>query len=196
MVSGRRRTPQGAERNEMEKRWARSAWFAGVALLAAACSATAEPLSQRDLKSPERVEAWLKANKNDLDVKAAQAFFQEGVQSKQQRRWGPALKSFGESALRKPSAPTLIEYAEAHLRLLGEMRARENGYAEHQQRDLASAEQLYRAALAAENVLPELLPRQREETRRNAECLAEFLQAGGVQDACEPLQAYGLKSPR
>ena len=180
----------------MEKLLARSTWFAGAALLVVACSAGAEPLSQQDLKSPERVEAWLKANKQDLDAKAAQDFFQQGVQSKQQRRWGPALKSFGESALRKPSAPTLIEYAEVHLRLLGEMRARDNSYAEYQQRDLTSAEQLYRSALAAENVLPELSSQQREEARRNADCLAEFLRSRGVQDACGPLRAYGLTSVR
>lgn len=176
----------------MEKRMTRPTWFAGAALLVVACSAGAEPLSQQDLKSPERVEAWLKANKQDLDAKAAQDFFQQGVQSKQQRRWGPALKSFGESALRKPSAPTLIEYAEAHLRLLGEMRARDNSYAEHQQRDLTSAEQLYRSALAAENVLPELSSQQRDEALRNADCLAEFLRSPRVLDACEPLRAYGL----
>ena len=167
-----------------------------AALLMVACSAGAEPLSQRDFKSPERVEAWLKANKQGLDIKAAQDFFQQGVQSKQQRRWEPAFKSFGESALRKPSATTLIEYAEVHLRLLGEMRARDNSYAEYQQRDLTSAEQLYRSALAAENVLPELSSQQREEARRNADCLAEFLRSRGVQDACGPLRAYGLTSVR
>ena len=161
-----------------------------------ACSAGAEPLSQRDLKSPERVEAWLKANKQGLDVKAAQDFFQQGVQSKQQRRWGPALKSFGESALRKPSAPTLIEYPEVHLRLFGEKRAREHGYAEHKRRDLTSAEQLHRSALAAENVLPEVSPQQREQTRRSAECLAEYLHSGSAEQACEPLQSYGLQSER
>ena len=180
----------------MEKRMARPTWFAGAALLVVACSAGAEPLSQQDLKSPERVEAWLEANKQDLDVKAAQDFFQQGVQSKQQRRWEPALKSFGESALRKPSAPTLLEYAEVHLRLLGEMRARDNSYAEHQQRDMSSAEQLYRSALAAENVLPELSSQQREDVRRNADCLAEFLRSRGVQDACGPLRTYGLTSVR
>lgn len=179
----------------MRKRMTRSAWFASASLLAAVCSASADPLSQRDLHNPERVEAWLTTNKNALDAKAAQAFFQAGVQSKQQRRWGPALKSFGESAIRKPSAPTLIEYAEAHLRLLGEVRAPETD-AQYTQRDLSSAERVYRSALAAEAVLPELSPQQSEQTRRNADCLAEYLRSGSTQNTCEPLQSYGLKSAR
>lgn len=136
------------------------------------------------------------ANRNALDAQAAQAFFQQGVQSKQQRRWGPALKSFAESALRKPSAPSLVEYAEAHLRLLGEVRAQESGDAPYTQRDLTFAERLYRSALAAEAVLPELSAQQREQTRRNADCLAEYLRSGSAQQACEPLQSYGLKSAR
>ncbi|MCM5679569.1 hypothetical protein M8A51_08490 [Schlegelella sp. S2-27] len=185
--------PPASESRQRKKRRARTAWFAGATLLAAACGAAAAPLSQRDFHHPERVAAWLTANKHALDTKAAQALFQQGIQSKQQRRWGPALKSFGESAIRRPSAPTLIEYAEAHLRLLGEARARENGYAEHQQRDLTSAEQLYRSALAADAAVPELSPQQREQTRRSAGCLAEYVHSGSTQEACEPLQSYGLK---
>ena len=82
----------------------------------------------------------------------------------------PVLRRRSAKARCPSHPPTGIESAEERLRLLGEMRAGD--------------------------VLPELSSQQRDEALRNADCLAGFLRSPRVQDACEPLRAYGLTSVR
>ncbi|MCW7536989.1 hypothetical protein OOT46_03860 [Aquabacterium sp. A7-Y] len=174
-------------------------WFASVLPLAHASESSAtgpSELSQKDLGNPKAVETWLKENgakAHKADKKNSQRAYEYGQLKKQRKEWGAAAKAFGESALFYPTPKALNEYADNWLRMLGEIRQREKTYGERWQADLSEAEATYRTALAADSVLKLMTDKERQQTRKNAECLADYIKSQVKQGDCLPLQLYGVK---
>ena len=149
-------------------------------------------LEQEDLGNPEVITAWLKENSGKADKTNARWFFEYGVKAKIEKRSGPAGKAFAESAVRYPTPQAINEYADLKLRMLGEIRARTAEGKRHWKSDLTSIAALYQSALAADAVLNTLGTTEKENTRKNAGCLATYVHTKKVQFPCPPLQTYGL----
>ena len=179
----------------MEKHLAQSRWLISIFLLPCAMAFALDELvlNQDDLYKPEVVSAWLKKNGAKADKARAKLFYDEGVKAKKRKNWGLAGKGFGDSALRYPTPQAINETAEVELRMLGEIRDRNKDRKVHLKSDLASAESLYRSALAADSVLNTLSVEDKQRTRQNAECVSAYVKTGTAQSACAPLQAYGIK---
>ena len=184
----------------MERRSAVSRWFAsalwGLCAVSMACSAETPRLTQDELEQPEAVVAWLKENASKANLAVAKGFYDRGLQAKQREDWGAAAKSFAESAIHYPTPKALSEYQDNMLRMLGSIRRREKTYEARWQGDLSGAEAGYRAALAADSVLNQLTDTERQQTRKNVECLAEYIKTRGKQHDCLPLQLYGAEQLR
>ena len=177
----------------MPKLSVRSLWFASVLALPAACAwGDGLPmLSQDDLKKPDVVSAWLKENSDKADKARAKMFFDAGVKAKSQKRPGPAGKAFGESAVYYPTPEAIREYADISLRTLGEIRERNKDRAQHMKSDLSSVLSLYQSTLASDAVLHTLSAEEKQQTRKNTDCLAAYLRSEKVTATCQPIQAYG-----
>ncbi|MCA1857175.1 hypothetical protein LE190_14745 [Massilia oculi] len=149
-------------------------------------------LAQTELHEPAVVAAWLKENASKADQAAAKEFFDLGTREKSEHRWSPAVKSFGESAIRYPSPRTLNEYADILLIFFSNIRAREKDIRAHAANDLTAVESVYRSAIAADSVLNTMTQHERQQTRENADCLAAYLRSRTGTATCKPLHKYGL----
>ena len=70
-------------------------------------------LSQKDLSNPDALVKALKGGINPKRQKMAEDIYQDGLEMSKQKRWGPAFKNFGTSALYYPTAKALIETSKA-----------------------------------------------------------------------------------
>lgn len=158
----------------MPKQLVRSLWFASALLLPCACAFGDDPpvLGQSDLKKPAAVSQWLKENGAIADKARAKAMFGAGVKAKEQKRFGPAAKAFGESAIYYPTPEAIREFADAELLTLGGIRERNKDRKWQKKSYLSSALSLYQSALAADSVLRTL---SAEEKRRVQNGAAAFL---------------------
>jgi hypothetical protein len=152
-------------------------------------------LTQSQLYEPAQVASWLKENAGKADKTRATQFFDSAVKQKAQHRWGPAGKSFAESALHYPTPRALNEYAEIMLLFLGQERRRDGDLPAHAISDLRFSELLYRSSIAADSVLHTMSADERQRTRENADCLAAYLRDRTGLATCRPLHRYGL-SPK
>ncbi len=118
--------------------------------------------------------------------------FDAGMKAKTQKRFGPAGKAFGESAIYYPTPDAIREYADINLRSLGEIRERNKNRAEYMKSDLSSALALYQSVLASDAVLTTLSATEKKQTKQNVDCLAGYLRTEKAQTPCPPLQAYGV----
>lgn len=162
--------------------------FSSVLLIAQA--AAGAPLTQQEISQPDAVVAWLRQNEGVADKAFAQQAFDEGLQTKKRKDWGASIKAFGDSSAHYPTPRALIEYAEAYLRMLGQLKPRNKPSPEEQRRQLATGEATYRAALAADTVLKQLTDQERKQTQQNADCLAEYLKSSVKPRHCLPLDMY------
>jgi hypothetical protein len=153
---------------------------------------SAPTMTQAQLYEPARVAAWLKENAAKADKARAAQSFDSAVKKKAQRRWGPAGKSFGHSALHYPTPRALNAYAEIMLIFLGHERRRDGDLHAHAASDLRSSELLYRSAMAADSVLHAMTAEERQQTRENADCLATYVRDRTALATCRPLSHYGL----
>lgn len=126
------------------------------------------------------------------DKSLSSEFFIAGEKQKKQRRWGPAGKSFGASALHYPTPRALNQYAEIKLVFLGAERSRDGNLLSHVVSDLRSSELLYRSVISADSVLHEMSVKEQQQARANADCLAKYLRDRIVVPTCKPLRLYGL----
>lgn len=162
--------------------------LAGYAGFAAADSPAT--LQQDDLKNPDVISSWLTTNGAAADRRQAEVFFRQGTMAKAKHQWGLAAKGFGESALQFPSPTSLVEYAEAKLHELSDIRVREKTVAKYRQSDIATVEAVLRSALAADAVLNTLSVQEMQQVRRDAKCLEAFLRSGDDDTTCRPLRLY------
>ncbi len=170
--------------------------FASQAVcLSAKAMENAPVMQQSELLEPATVAAWLKENASKADKVASKTFFDAGVKQRKQRRLGPAVKSFGASALYYPTPHALNQYAAVTLVALGELRRRDGDARSSEVRDLGYVERLYRSVLAADLVLHTMTAEERQKARENAECLAIYVQDRPALVTCEPLRLYlGMES--
>lgn len=124
----------------------------------------------------------------------AETFFAEGTKAREQanqgkRSWGPVAKSFGESALYYPRPLALMGDAEALLRDIGGANKPEPV----KRSVLEGALNEYKSAIAADDFLKELTPKQRAELNHYRECMAGYLDAKATSVACSPVKWVGLK---
>jgi len=145
-------------------------------------------LQQEALSKPELITGWLKQNAA-ADRRDADWFFKTGVKAMTDRRWSLAAKAFGDSALRFPTPQALMEYADAWLHMLHEIRSSPGNAPVAAEPDLAHAEKIFRSALAANALLNSLNAREKEQTEQDATCLASYIQSH-VETDCRPLHLY------
>lgn len=65
-------------------------------------------LSQKDLSNPDALVKALKGGINPKRQKMAENLYQDGLEMSKQKRWGPAFKNFGASALYYPTAKAFV----------------------------------------------------------------------------------------
>ncbi len=179
----------------MERRLVLLLWF--VSFLWSGCAlaenkSTAAPfLTEEEVANPQFVTDWLKKNGQTTHRKDADWFFDVGLRDKQNKNWSAATKAFGESMIRYPSPQALAEYAEAELRMLGEIRARQKNFDANKLSDLSHALNFFKSALAADSVLNAMPKEDNERVRSNVECLDAYIRSGKAQGPCAALEAYG-----
>jgi hypothetical protein len=166
---------------------------ASLALAAITTSTTNgsdQSLSQRDLRNPKAVMEALNADINNSSKASAKQFFSLGVKYRQRAmkegNWGPVAKAFGESAVLYPRSLTLKEYAESSLRARSRAAARKG--LEGQLEVLNETIDLYKSAIAADDVLRELSQSQRAWLDQNRICVEKFLRDRQLSSSCQPLQ--------
>ena len=147
-------------------------------------------LDSGDLSEPELISFWVQENGEKVDKKRANEFFDDGVKEKKQQRWGPAVKSFGSSALHYPTPEVLNEYADVSLRSLGQLRAWKKE--DKRQSDLSYIVSLYRSVLAANTVLKTMNLKEEVHVRHNIACITAYMDSAKLISDCTPLQIYGI----
>lgn len=177
----------------MARLLALSLWFASVFVLPG-CNAqestkATKLLTESEAGNAEFVSRWLTQHRA-ANQKEAQRFLQQGEREKQRGNWSGATKAFGESMIRYPSPQALAGYAEAELRMLGAVRARDKNMNEHVAVDVKHALAFYEAALSANTVLGTLPAQEVEQLRKNVDCLKANLAAANKQPGCAPLERY------
>ncbi len=172
--------------------------FGASLVLAVIASSSAngpkQALTQRDLRNPKAVIEILRSEVNDDHKASAKQFFSLGVKYRQRAEkdgnWGPAAKAFGESAVLYPRPLTLKEYAESSLRAQSRAAARKG--LEEQLEVLNQTIDLYKSAIAADDILRELSQSQRAQLDQNRICVDKFLQERQLSSSCQPLQWLGI----
>jgi hypothetical protein len=72
--------------------------------------------------------------------------------------------------------------------MLGEIRARDMHGGQHRSADLKRALSFYEAAVAADMVLNSLSTNEKEQVRKNVDCLKVYLRTRKAPPDCPPLQ--------
>ena len=179
----------------MARRWVRILFVAGM-LASHGAGAQARParlLTPAQLEQPAQVRAWLRHHAKEADLERAETARQEGVEDARRGDRGAALKGYGESAIWFPSPAALMDYADAMERFLGALRRHRENRAQYIDSDLHRLEQLYRSAVASDDVLGALAPRARREAVNRAACIARYRKNGKGLAGCAPLAVYGLR---
>lgn len=153
---------------------------------------TAPILLQGDLEKPQNVIDWLKANEAKADKATARKLFDQGTRHKQRKDWDGAIKGFGGSAGFYPAPRTFIELAEAELQMLRNTRHSTGTTNADRLGDLKAAANSYGHALAADSVLKQLTPKQRQDLEFNIACTTEYLKTQLTARHCPPLVLYGI----
>ena len=177
----------------MARLLALSLWFASVFALPG-CNAqesaqAGKYLTESEAGNAEFVSRWL-AKHRAADQKDAQQFMQQALREKQRSNWSAATKAFGESMIRYPSPQALAGYAEAELRMLGAVRARDKNVNEHMAADMKHALAFYESALSANAVLRTLPAQESEQLQKSVDCLKAYLASASKQAGCVPLEIY------
>ncbi len=180
----------------MAKRLARLLCVSSLLLLQAGCVQAKSPrlLSQAQLEDPVLVANWLKQNAAAADRAGAAAAYAEGVNEARRNAWGPAVKSYGLSALLLPTPQALNAYAGAVLHSTGALRKHRKDWLVHQDRDLKRFENLSRAALASDAVEPTLNAQERQQTAAAVACVAAYRRTKARMPDCAPLTIYGVEA--
>lgn len=167
-------------------------WFAS-AFASAASLLPKEPqqlLKEQQARDPQFVVQWLNGMGLKTDQKDAKWFFSVGVKEKEAKNWSAASKAFGESMIRYPSPQALLEYADADLKMLGQVRAREGFPSKLVRGDMEHALGFYEAAVAANGVTKNLSPQDAKRLEQSVSCLRSHLQSSQPQNDCQPMTYF------
>lgn len=176
---------------------------AGGAMAAAPTAPPATPsaapvLRPTELRDARAVGRWLEAHRN-VPRTEAEAFQRLGDKAASGRRWGAASKAYGESALLYPAPDVIAAYARTLLQERGQTHAAQKVSADQHQAAWVEASQLLNSAMAADDVLRQLKPAQRQALAADASCLANAAarsspaatpEAAAEAARCAPLRAY------
>lgn len=160
------------------------------ALAIAGASSPKEPaqlLSEQEARNPQFVVQWLGSTGPKTDQTDAKWFFSFGLKAKASRNWSAASKAFGESMRRYPGPQALLEYADADLKMLGQVRAREGFPSRLVRGDMEHALGFYESSLAANGVTRTLSPQEAKRLEQNVSCLKSYLLSSRPQRDCQPL---------
>ena len=176
----------------MQKLLAVFLWFASALAVASASppEERAQLLSEDEVRNPQFVAEWLGARGTKVDQTDAKWFFSFGLKEKASRNWSAASKAFGESARRYPGPQALLEYADADLKMLGQVRAREGFPPGLLSEDMAHALGFYESSLAANGVTKTLSSREAKRLEQNVSCLKDYLRSSRPQRDCQPLTYF------
>jgi hypothetical protein len=178
----------------MQKLLAVFLWFVSAFALATA-PLQKEPqqlLQEQQVRDARFVVEWLNSMGPKTNQKEAKWFFSFGLKEKEAKNWSAASKAFGESMIRYPSPQALLEYADADLRMLGPIRAREGFPSELVRGDMEHALGFYEAAVAANGVTRTLSSRDAKRLEQNVSCLKGFLQSHQQQNGCPPARYFSF----
>ncbi|MFD1838844.1 hypothetical protein [Paracidovorax cattleyae] len=190
--SGRER-PACAGGRTTARRWARSLWCAGLCCAAACAAASVEPyrmLTEQEAADARTVVQHLRLSPDAASMKAAEQLRRQGERQMQRQNWPAAFKLFGKSMVRYPAPEALAGYADAEIRMLAQMHARQPRADAAVRADVRHAVRFYESSLAADSVLGSLPHDERARIERNAGCLRAFIRTGDRSAPCEPLQWY------
>lgn len=181
----------------MARLLALSLWFASALALFAGCNAQEQTpprtkLTEAEAGNAEFVAQWLKQHGATADQKEARQFLDQAQQAKQRKNWSAATKAFGESMIRYPSAQALAGYAEAELRMLGEVRARDKNASQHMAEDMKHALAFYESALAANAVQQALPAPEKEQLQKSVVCLKGYVASANRPLDCPPIEFYSV----
>lgn len=172
----------------MQKLLALSLWFASAFASAASLLPKESPplIKEQQARDPQFVVQWLSSMGPKTDQKDAKWFFSAGVKEKEAKNWSAASKAFGESMIRYPSPQALLEYADADLKMLGQVRARDGFPSKFVRGDMEHALGFYEAAVAANGVTKTLSIQDTKRLEQNVACLRTYLQSSQPQSDCQP----------
>lgn len=165
--------------------------FASLLAVGSPAARAVSPLLTDDaLRQPERVSQWLRQHPQPVPPRDIQHWLEMGKKASAKRNWSAATKAYGEAAIRFPGGRTLSAYADAELRMMGQIRARNKAGTLHMAEDLTQAMRLWQSALAAEAVIDEMSPAQETVLRMQLTCAAQYLRTGRIEQNCPPVQCY------
>jgi hypothetical protein len=180
----------------MEKQLVKLTWSISLFFVLNSCAFAGSPsvkgLAQNELSQPETVRQWLQKNADKADRKMAEQYFQMGNDYAQKKYWSGAAKAFGESAHAYPAPKTLLALTSAELKMLAEIRARKKGPNTDEKADLEYAVSMFKAALAADDVLRSLNSNERKQLEYKIQCVTKYVEAGTANPECSPLKDYGI----
>lgn len=163
-----------------------------------AAAVPAPVLRPTELRDARAVGRWLEAHRAAPRTEA-EAFQRLGDKASTSRRWGAASKAYGESALLYPAPDVIAAYARALLQERAQTHAAQKAPFDQQQAAWVEASQLLTSALAADDVLRQWKPAQRQSVTADASCLANAAarsspvatpEAATEAARCAPLRAY------
>lgn len=152
-------------------------------------------LKEQEARDPQFVAQWLNSVGPKTDQKDARWFFSLGLKEKEAKNWSAASKAFGESMKRYPSPQALLEYADADLKMLGQVRAREGFPSKLVREDMEHALGFYEASIAANGVTKTLSPQEAKRLEQNVSCLKGYLQSPQPQSDCQPITYFSSGGP-
>ena len=168
--------------------------LAAFLLFASALAVAASPppdrlpklLDEKEVKNPEFVSKWLAGYGSNVNQKEADWFYSLGVKQKESNNWSAAAKAFGESMRRYPRPHAISDYADAELKMMGEIRAREGFPPSKASEDMEHAIWLYKSSLAANSVTRTLSQAEARRIEEFVSCLAEYLKTSQPSGNCPP----------
>lgn len=148
-------------------------------------------LENNDLYNPDQIVKKLKTKISNKDKKMAELLYQDGIKFRnaavKSENWGPATKSFGESALYYPRPIALKETAYTELRLWIIVYYYDKDQKVFK-RCLKGVLDLYKSTLAANEVKNELMPEQINQINKLCKCINDYLQSGKSEFKCIPIE--------
>ncbi len=159
-------------------------------LAVSSCEAQDRFLTPEEIRDAETVSAWFAAHGGNAANDEATFFLDLAERAKHSEDWSAATKAFGEAMIRYPSPKAIAGYADAQLRMLGMVRARNRSFDAHAGRDTKEAFDYYRSAMAANAVLETLDAQSRKDLQNKIDCLAGYAAHGNRTAQCSPLRAY------
>ncbi len=136
-------------------------------------------LSQKDLSNPDMLVKALKGGINPKRQKMAKDLYQDGLEMSEQKRWGPAFKNFGASALYYPSAKALI----------GASNSRANStFSNEKDKGIGRLKVIKKyliSAIAVDELQKELSKDEVVKVKSDIACIGEYLTSGIKQDDCK-----------